>query len=343
MNILKYLVAIFGVLIFMLSIYLWISINDNINKSIKILDDKIISHNELIENSDIQLTLKEQSKNSKNIRMSIEEFEKISKDLKQINLQIEKQYANSREMINNDIDRLNNFLAIGIGFLGLLGVFIPLIMNFLTVGDIKETVRNLDDKLNKLVDETIPTTKKNANAALDVSKEAKDKAEKALDKSKRIEELETRIINSESTISKVEDTVNKSIPKVETLVIQNAIGRFFNMSPYILSTTMGTSEKEHLVDIMNTISVGFKNCQDFNKSPKDDVFLKATIIDFKVALSRRYITSSFGKKGLYEFEKLAKYLGILENEETEEKILAAYSGIVKALENIISEIKSSVN
>ncbi|MFZ1288509.1 MAG: hypothetical protein WAR79_00340 [Melioribacteraceae bacterium] len=316
---------------------------------------KRIIHKETVDNyspdlTDDILTLKSIKEDSLSIIIQKKDFERLNNRLKEITKVINKQFQLSEDRVNNDLNRLNIYISVGIGLLALIGVFVPIMSSFMSVSDLKEKLENLEngtigeikEKIKKLEEEIIAPASKNANDALNDSNTAKKLAEEALNKSEKIGDIEEKINKITPQIESVRKTIEDSIPKVDTLVIQSAIGRFFNMSPYILSTSIGTNEEMHLVDVLNSIKEGFNSCLNLKKYPAGDEFLKTTIQDFRIALKRRYITSAFNKKVLNEFETLAQHLALLENVNTESEILEIYKKIVQTFENIISELKLSI-
>ena len=336
------LVIVFSLLILSLFIYSWQDTKNKINDLNNSLDKKIVSITNLSTRLPSNPHLQNIPKISKKLLLKEEELEKLNDHLSSLTLEVQGQYTNAREIINNDIDRLNNYLAVGIGFIGLLGVFVPFIMSLNVSADAREKIKIIEIKLGETsvkaskIENDLNETSEKASSAERNALSAMNNSNEALKKVDEINEISTKV-------NEIEKITKESFPKVETLIIQSAIGRFFNMSPYVLSSSMHEKEKEHLLDILSDIKAGFVSCKNQLKYPSEDKFLKATIKDFLMSMKKgRFITGAFDKKAMLQFDQLLKFLEKLDCETNPFEIQKIYGEIDKTFSNLIDKIKNII-
>lgn len=245
--------------------------------------------------------------------VKIEDIQTINERYDNIYNYIKDNNNRAESLINKDLDRLNLYMAIGIGFVGILGVFVPLLVNVISVQDLR-------DKLNN-----IPNKKR--------LKDIENKANNALQKADKIDTIE-------EGINKLEAGYNKAIPGVTTLILQTAIGRFFNVSPYLLTKLARSTERNYFIQVLETIRDGFNHCDiSPEHSIVSDEFLKSTIKDFRMAImNSRFQTTFFNKAVNIKFDELnIKLKELIEaNKEDESRI---NKEIRDKIDDIITELK----
>lgn len=221
-----------------------------------------------------------------NFLINANDIEKLNNHIKNLAIISDKNYDNSVHIIDNEIDRLNLYMAIGIGFLGLIGFLFPIAINFISTSELKE-----------------------------------------------------KITDSKLRITKIETEVNAKLPQVETLILQNAIGRFLNVSPHIISTQMAANEKIHFIQILSKIKAAFEACKKLNKIPSNEEYLMESIRDLRFFILKwKYVTSSFGKNVLKLFEDLAKDLEALENNMDPSSTNNAYVKVISTFQKLIESL-----
>lgn len=195
----------------------------------------------------------------------------------------------AESLIDKDIDRLNMFLAIGIGFIGILGVFVPILVNLMSVQDIRDKMKEYDGIGEK--------------------------------------------INSLSI------KYNKAVPLISTLILQNAISRFFNVSPYILTKLSRPKNRDYFIELLYTIKLGFENCSIDKNHSFDDPFLKVTIKDFRYFIVENSFQSTFfGSPTMDKFFELHTLLKVLSETNITDEIKANLD-VRNKIDEIISDLK----
>ncbi len=247
------------------------------------------------------------------VTIKIEDIQVINERYDNIYNYVKDNNNRAESLINKDLDRLNLYMAIGIGFVGILGVFVPLLVNVISVQDLR-------DKLNK-----IPNKKRLDKIEIKVTN--------ALEKADKINDIEAGIV-------KLEEGYQKAIPGVTTLVLQTAIGRFFNVSPYLLTKLARSTEREYFIQVLETIRDGFNHCDiSPDHSIVSDEFLKSTIKDFRMAITNaRFQTTFFNKTVNIKFAELnIKLKELIEASKANESSIN--KEIRDKIDEIITELK----
>ncbi|MCA0348728.1 MAG: hypothetical protein LCH35_05655 [Bacteroidetes bacterium] len=274
---------------------------------------KIEKTNQLIKlkNSKTNLIDIDNLEKSKNyVVIKKDDLEEINSNINHLAEQVYSEQNKATTIIDKDIDRINLYMALGIGFIAIIGIFIPLVINFLSYDDLKEKLKEVHDKTKDLDNKELEMAIKNAN--------------EALSKSAEIEEIKT----------KVEDVS----PKVSTISLQIALNRINNMTSVAIKNirinkdyTLFSDLFNHLKDELNK----YKN--DKNHSVNQNNSLIEALKDFIQIFNDEKIrfASILNKKGLdLEFINLTSGLQklIKSKKEDEDKV---YEEITSTIDNIL--------
>lgn len=259
----------------------WYLLNKNIN-SLNEENKKQITRLENSKTNLIQLV--EVEKDSLNYIFKAKDIEIINNNLNALASEIYQERNKAEAIIDKDIDRLNLYMALGIGFVALLGVFVPLLVNVLSNDDLNKKQEVLDDKLIEVQNSisTIETKVKDLNQ----------------------EELKLAIFNANQALSKTNEITNLKnktddiLPKLSVISLQIAIHRLFNVSSLSLSKTRAQS-KELFKELFEDIKSHLEYCQsDENLIIANSKIMKQTLIDFADLIDNEsfkftsYITTS---------------------------------------------------
>ena len=239
--------------------------------------------------------------NKKQVIIESKEIEKINNHINNLSEKVYEEYHRAERIINNDIDRLNTYMAIGIGFMTLLGVFVPILINILNHQDLREKQKRLTEELEclKISIRDIPTQE--IETAKTNSETAIEKSNEALQKSEQVDNLTNKIEN-------IDTAIRESFPKISTLILQSAIVRYFNLVPYLLGSKQ--EDSTHFKDLIGQIKNGFSGCNSENTiSILSDTYYKSIIMDFiKYIENPRNYTSFINKKTTSLFFELPEIL-----------------------------------
>ncbi|QQM28215.1 hypothetical protein [Elizabethkingia sp. M8] len=203
-----------------------------------------------------------------------------------------------------DLSRLGTYMAVGIGFMTLLGVFVPILINVLSVQDLR-----------------------------DKQKEIEDKTDKALDSSNKLDEFSKKV-------DSIESKTNNITLGFCNLVLQNAIARFFNISSIVLTNAVREKDYKSFINLLEAIKNAFQSCQtDMNHVILENEQFSNTIQDFILFLETekfRYQSVFSTKKEVKEFDNLIEHLGTLKdsNNENESENYKTLDGQIDVIINI---------
>lgn len=243
-----------------MSIIQWICLHNNIT-SIK---SNLISKYDEIEKKRPEAIILDLEKIGKN-KVAIDEdgLKNINQQIVNINQELEKQSIKLESTVDKDISRLGLYMAMGIGFMTLFGIFTPVLVNVLSTQDLRDKQSGIDfefktiqsgfestqSEFEKLKgkEKDIEQALKNADDAIGTSKTALDKADELAGFLKKQEEIieKARAINAE----------------VCNLILHNSIARFFNIRPILLTNAVKNKDNTIFIDHLSTIQAAFTSCR----------------------------------------------------------------------------------
>lgn len=253
----------------------------------------------------------------------------INSNLNALASEIYNEKNRAESIIDKDIDRLNLYMALGIGFIAILGVFIPILVNILTNDDLKRKQEGLSEDLGKTKDE-LGIIASNAIAA-------KEKADKidlnaldaAVEKSKEIDGLKEKS--------------DKVIPKLTIITLQIAIHRLFNISSLALSKIAKNPKDNSLfIELFEDVQNAIQYCKEGLLIIEDTKILQQTLMDCKeLIIEEEYKFTTFGKsRDLYgELKILSNHFVELSNCKKDDQE-AKYNQLNSSFDNFIDKLKS---
>ncbi|OAB75674.1 hypothetical protein [Cochleicola gelatinilyticus] len=297
----------------------WYSLNENIN-TVKTEAKKQLIR---LENSKTNLIqLEDIERDSLNYIFNATDIVKINKNLDALASEIYQERNKAEAIIDKDIDRLNLYMAIGIGFLALLGVFIPILVNILSNDDLKKKQKVLGEKLLKIVDKVKDLDKEELKQAI-------INANQAIEKSKEIEELRTK--------------TDDILPKLSVISLQIAIHRLFNQSSLALNDSKDETN-ELFVGLFSDIKLQLEKCKnDSLLLIQDNPNLYQTIVDLTKLLddsSFKYTSYIYSREIENKAENTISSLVTL-SKSTESNQEENYKKTFGTLDALINEIKDT--
>lgn len=264
-------------------------------------------------------------KTKKIIILNKENIEEINGNLNRLAEEIYNEKNKAVTLIDKDIDRLNLYMAIGIGFLALFGIFVPLVINFLSYDDLKENQKNINSDLTSINKEVIDLKKlTDEMPEKKVVDDAIEKSNNLLEKTKQIDDIKT----------KTDDV----LPKISTISLQIAINRLFNVSNIAVRKLIKGDNSMYL-----SLFVQIKD--ELTKCKKDNLHqinshssLKQTLKDFSEMLQVeqfRFSTILQKRKLDIQFSNLASNIDTLIISEPDNET-KNYETTIGTLEQIIA-------
>jgi ElaB/YqjD/DUF883 family membrane-anchored ribosome-binding protein len=199
-------------------------------------------------------------------------------------------------------------MAVGIGFMTLFGIFIPILVNLLSVNDLKE-------KLKELTSNT----------------------EKALAKSESIDTIKENLEN-------IKIDINKINPEISTITLQIAINRLFNLSPSAIAKISRKGDFSLYANLFENIKQELQKCNsNQNHTIISSTSIRDTLNDFSEMLvneKTQFNTFLDSRKILDNYTNLSASLKQLSN-STIENENDNYQTVCSQIENLIKQIKNA--
>lgn len=322
----KYFNIIAFLVIVILFVWQWICLQESFNSFKKETQKQITS----LENVKTNLiSLEEVEKDSLNYLFKEKDIEKINNNLNALASEIYQERNKAEAIIDKDIDRLNLYMSIGIGFLAILGVFVPISINLLSNDDLKKKQERLDSKSSEIHEKTLKLEEEVKVIDSDELKQAISNAKQAIEKSKEIEELKTKT-----------DVI---LPKLSLISLQIAIHRLFNQSSLALTNSRKNSSAL-FVKLFTDVKTNLEKCKnDSLLIIETNSNLKQTIQDLAILLkdqSFKYTSYVYSreievkaKKTIISLEKLSC--------STKNDQDATFIQVLETLDVLINEIKNT--
>lgn len=317
-------IPVFILMIFLL-VFLWCSLDKNIN-DIKEQNKKnyeniaSLKKMSLIE---IELT----PLNKKQVVIKPEEIEKINSHIKILAEAVQNEKNRTETLIDKDLSRLGNYMAVGIGFMTLLGIFVPILINVLSVQDLRDKQKDIDTEFESVKGgfDQLKKLEPNINKAISDSESAIVNANKALNKSNELDEFSKKV-------DFIETKTKLMTLGLCNIILQNAIARFFNISSIVLTNAIREKDYKSFTNLLEAIKNAFQSCQtDTDHVILDNEQFSNTVQDFILFLETekfRYQSVFSSKKEMEEFDNLIKHLGTLKdsNNDNESENYKALDG-----------------
>ncbi len=252
-----------------------------------------------------------------------EELAKFDEKIKTLSKQVYSETHRAESIIDKDLDRLNLYMAIGIGFMTLLGIFVPILVNIISVQDIKEKQISLKKEQVTLQSEFKKLPKD------EILQKAIKNADDAISKSAEMEKLKS--------------IAEKILPKVYTLSLQISINRFFNMNANFLQEFALKGNYTRYINLLNIIKEELIKCkEDELHKIQEDESLKDTISDFsRILFDERFVFASYIKipEITEKFIAIAESLNNLSNSslinenQNYNNVINLFQELIELLEN----------
>lgn len=228
-----------------------------------------------------------QTDSTKIYKLKQEDLNKFNDHIDYLSEKVEGEVKRTQENNQYDIDRINTFLAFGIGLLAIIGGLLPLVVNFFSR-------ENLDKRMDDIQEEA-KTIQTESNAAKLMADGANEKAKAASDivtglddKVKEanisINELKKEITPLKDGLKEVKEATRK-IPYIDLLVFQNAVAKF--TSTDALKLFIGASRYNDVSAYLQNLISAIDSFDDDlfeNNADFDAKYFKNVVTELKLAL-----------------------------------------------------------
>lgn len=304
----------------------WITITNNIKE----LKNNIETDNSSLKKVKTSLIDISTLKTDKlNIILTKKDVEKINSNLDALASEIYSEKNRAESIIDKDIDRLNLYMALGIGFIAILGIFVPILVNILTNDDLKRKQEVLTNELGVTKSDIINTRNESNSIKEKVDKIDLNLIDSAVEKSKEIDGLKEK--------------TDKVLPKLSVITLQISIHRLFNISSLALSKiAKNPNDYSLFIELFQNVRDAIKNCQDDSIVIEKTLVLKQTLKDCSELMMEeeyRYTTLGNSRDLQKEIKLLSDNLtelSLCNNNNQEAKYIQLYS----SFESFLKKLKS---
>jgi hypothetical protein len=297
------IIIAFIILVFTVGLILFYNMNTNriINKYDKRVEARIDS---LLSNYNIPMIISEPSIKDSigNYTITHDAWSKLEKYILYQANRTEQIVQRSQNEISQDVERLNMWVSIWIGILGLFGAIIPIIVNF-------AATKGFDKKIESY-DTEIKTLKEKAEKITGIES-ALAKSETALIKTKEIEAI-FHLINAFSNLRHIEEFHRVAI-------------------------SFRIKKEEYLVLRLEKLKSSISRCKTEKLSPDKNNVFKDSVQDFLIAFSQfKSILQTRNQQAiLVKIDTCFNQLMI----SNEGNIIECYNNLEKVLEELITSLK----
>jgi len=281
-----------------------------------------------------------QADSTKTIKLKEEDLKKFNDHIDYLSDKVEGEVKRTQENNQYDIDRINTFLAIGIGLLAIIGGLLPLVINFFSR-------ENLDNRMGN-IEEEAKTIQNASNAAKLAADGANEKAKAASD---TVSGLEDKVKEADKTITALKEEIaplkdglkevkeaTRKIPYIDLLVFQNAVARFTSTDALklFLGASRYTDVAAYLQNLISAID-SFDDDLFENNTDFDVKYFKNVVTELKLALRMGPIRRiPDGRSFQEKIDEVVSQLGKFEKMETKDfktqlKIISATLNELKKL------------
>jgi len=152
-NLTNILLVIFSILVVALFLFHWNKTDDNLEIFKKEYNEK---YERLLSVKTNLIDVEKLNHKDSIILIKRNDLIEINKNINSLAIEVFSERNRAETIIDKDIDRLNLYMAIGIGFMALIGIFLPILVNLISIQDLKEKQNNHE----KLIDANITEAKK---------------------------------------------------------------------------------------------------------------------------------------------------------------------------------------
>jgi len=144
-NLTNIILIIFSILVVALFLFHWNKTSENIEKFKKEYHEKY----ERLSNVKTNLIdIEKLSHKDSIVQIYRSDIIEINKNINSLAEEVFNERNRAETIIDKDIDRLNLYMAIGIGFMALIGIFLPILVNLISIQDLKEKQKNLENRID---------------------------------------------------------------------------------------------------------------------------------------------------------------------------------------------------
>lgn len=279
-----------------------------------------------------------QPDSTKIYKLKQEDIIKFNDHIDYLSEKVEEEVKRTQENNQYDIDRINAFLAIGIGLLAIIGGLLPLVLNFFSRESLDKRMDTIQEEANE-IQIASNAAKIAADGANDKAKTASDTVtgldNKLKDAEKTIKEVKEAISPLEDGLKEVKEATRK-IPYIDLLVFQNAVAKLTSTDS--LKLFIGASRYTDVAAFLQNLILAIDSFDDdlFENNTDFDVkYFKNVVAELKLALRLGPIRRiPDGRSFQEKIDEVVSQLSKFEKMETKD-----FKAQLKTVSTTITELK----
>jgi hypothetical protein len=250
------------ILIFLLIVGgMWRSIyihNAQFNKNEQLLSSKSSQSTNPLEKLPVDST--------KTYKINENDLNRFNDHIQYLSEKVENEVKRTQENSEYDIDRINTFLAIGIGLLAIIGGLLPIFVNFFSKEVLEKQMTEFEKTCDGLA-ETAKSAKDKAKKAKEAAGLAKGKAESVSAEVITVNEqvrganevlrnLNEKLQPLQEEVIKIKEAT-KQMPYIDMLILQNAVAKI--MTTDAMKLNMGNDRTLWVKDYLTNLTKAIEN------------------------------------------------------------------------------------
>lgn len=335
-NSLKWYIGIFIGVIIIFLIGIWINIgllNNQFDKNENPISSSKQSTNPLT-------NLKIDSKGV--YKLKEEDLQKFNDHIVYLTDKVEGEVKRTQQNNQYDIDRINTFLALGIGLLAIIGGLLPIFVNYFSKEHLEKRMKDYEEDSKQITSDAILAKEMAGNAKVDA-----DNATQNINKIEiKIDQLGNILEPLKTEVENVKEATRK-IPYIDLLVFQNAVAKL--TSSDALKLFIGSSRYSDVAAYLQNLAsamISFDSDLFVNNPNFDEAYFRNIIAELKLTLRLGPIRRiPDGRSFQIKIDEAVLQLDKFDKMETKDfsTQLTVVSRIINELENLVKRKMEVVN
>jgi len=222
------IVATFAVIMIAMFCYQWVRLEDNLARIRHELAFRLDSLSEKKKVTPLVIDIKPLPTDKKLMTIDAKEVQKINAHIDALTAEVRSEALRAESIIEKDLDRLNLFMTVGIGFMAMLGVFVPLFANIVSGQDLRDQTTELRRQ----------QTRMGAN----------------------VNRAQIRMNQVTQSIQEIDNRTNMTHLRLCNVSLQHAVGRFYNVGNVTMLHAVG-DRRTYMEELFANLKRALTACQ----------------------------------------------------------------------------------
>jgi len=280
------------------------------------------------------------------------DLQNIKEHINYLTRQVDEAVKKSEEQVQLDIDRLNLYMTVAIGLLGILGVFVPILANYFGREELKSKINAFKKDLRKVywrllkMEATAIDSESTINTTDDKIKQFVLEVDSRITSFQQNLEGFNQQINSISTTAQsAQDQVVTASSKIinleELLLLLISFTKITNLDSVRIN--FSSDSRKYLLQKFKIIKNNFILCKNAQLNPVNIDQFSDNIIEFVISLELIKRSGVFlrHRDDIEFLNQLITSLNDFPKEITSANLDSKYSAIIISIENLITHLEKN--